>query len=373
MERYEQAAWKHLSPLAELPQQYQGMSEEERSRRIAAAKAKLGDRLVILGHNYQNDEIIRWSDATGDSFQLSVKAKNTKAEYIVFCGVSFMAETADLVTDGSRVVIQPSMEASCPMAGMAEMVQVYQAWEHISSVVGESNVIPVTYVNSYADLKAFTGEKGGVICTSANADKAFKWAFERAEKIFFTPDKHLANNTAAKMGIPKEQVILYNPWMPKGGVSDDQLRNAKVILWEGYCQVHERFQVHHVEEVRRDYPGIKVVTHPECRKEVCDLSDYVGSTSQMIDWIAKQPAGSKIAVGTEIHMVKRLAKENPDKFIVQLCGALCLDCNAMRQVQPEYLAWVLESLVEGRVVNRIRVDDEDRANAKLSLDRMLAL
>ena len=376
LSRYEANLWRHMSLLAELPAEYQALPQPEVDRRTAAAKRALGDDLVLLAHNYQRDDIVKWADATGDSFQLSVFAKRSKAKHIVFAGVTFMAETADLVTDGERNVVMPSMEASCPMAGMSEMVQVVRAWDRLSQWTDTSRVVPVTYMNSYADLKAFTGENGGLICTSSNSVAAYRWAFERGDKILFTPDRHLGHNTAKFLGIPDDQIVFWNPWDPKnsgGGLAPEDVERAKVIAWQGFCQVHDRFKVEHVDMMRREFPGIKVIVHPECRREVVEAADAWGSTAAIEKWVKEQPAGSVIAVGTEIHMVRRLAAQNPDKQVHQLCGPMCLDCNAMRQIDPRYMLWTLEELVAGNVVNRIDVDDADRAPAKLAIERMLAL
>ena len=374
--RYEANLWRHMGALAELPAEYQALEAPVVERRIKAAKDALGEDLLILVHNYQRDDIYKWADATGDSFQLSVYAKKTKAKHIAFAGVTFMAETADLVTDGLRNVIMPSMEASCPMAGMSEMVQVSRAWERLSEWTDSSRIVPVTYMNSYADLKAFTGENGGLICTSANSIKAMQWAFERGEKVLFTPDRYLGHNTAHWLGIKPEEIVLWNPWDPKnmgGGLTQADIERAKVILWQGFCQVHERFKLEHVDMMRREFPGIRIIVHPECRREVVEAADAWGSTAVIEKWVAEQPAGSTIAIGTEIHMVKRLAAQHPDKVIHQLCGPLCLDCNAMRQIDPRYMLWTLEELEQRNVVNRIQVDDEDRAPAKLAIERMLSL
>lgn len=392
--RYEANLWRHMSVMAELPAEYRELSEEARSKRIRAAKAALGEDLCLLAHNYQTDEVCRWADAMGDSFQLSVIAQKSKAKHIVFAGVTFMAETADLVTDGKRNVIIPSMEASCPMAGMSEMVQVSKAWEKLAEWTDLSKVVPVTYMNSYADLKAFTGENGGLICTSSNSIKAYEWAFARGEtrsasegaderplwersssKILFLPDRHLGENTAKFVGVPDDQIVLWNPWDPSGtgGLTKEDVARAKVILWQGFCQVHERFRLEHIAETREEYPDAKIIVHPECRREVVEAADAWGSTAHIEKWVADQPAGSVIAIGTEIHMVQRLAKQHPDKKIMQLCGKICLDCNAMRQIDPRYLLWTLESLVKGETPNLIRIDDADRAWGKLALERMLSL
>lgn len=379
---HEASLMRHLSVFAELPPAYADVPVEERRRRILQAKAALGSDLVILGHNYQNDEIVSFSDHTGDSYQLSViAAKDADAKHIVFCGVSFMAETADILTDGMRNVILPSMEASCPMAGMAEMIQVAKGWDLLAKELGEDILVPIAYVNSYADLKAFVAEKGGLVCTSANAEKAFRWAWTKSAPalagkepvIVFFPDKHLATNTALDLGVARERIALLDPWKPADEATKAAVRSARVVAWQGYCQVHDRFKPEHVAELRALHPDINVIVHPECRREVVEMADHVGSTSKILDIVSKAPAGSKWAVGTEVHMVKRLAKENPDKYIVQLCGELCLDCNAMRQVQPEYMLWILEELVAGRVQNRIQVPADERAMAKVALHRMLEL
>ncbi|MHB8585868.1 MAG: quinolinate synthase NadA [Thermoplasmatota archaeon] len=372
---YERNLERHLQLFPELPAAFLQLSRDELMGRIGRAKKRLGESTIILGHNYQADDIVRFADATGDSYQLSVIAKASKARNIVFCGVTFMAETAEILTEGERNVIIPSLEASCPMAGMSEMIQVDRAWRAISAALpsGGADLLPVTYINSYADLKAFTGEKGGIICTSANAEKAFQWAFNRGKRVFFTPDKHLGRNVARKLGVPSDEVAVWNPWKPGGGVSAEAIANARVIVWEGYCQVHDRFKVEHVEAIRKEHPDIQIVVHPECRPEVVALADFVGSTNAIASFVEKQPAGAKMAIGTEIHMVKRLAREHPDRYIVQLCGEACLDCNAMRQVDPRYLCWVLEELTEGRVMNRVSVPEDERALARRALDRMLEL
>lgn len=374
--RYEANLWRHMSALAELPAEYQRLEPTEVARRTARAKAALGDDVLVLVHNYQRDDIYRWADATGDSFQLSVFAKKARAKHIVFAGVTFMAETADLVTDGQRNVVMPSMEASCPMAGMSEMVQVARAWERLGEWTDTRQIVPLTYMNSYADLKAFTGEHGGLICTSANSLKAMQWALARGDKVLFTPDRHLGHNTARWLGIPEEKILVWNPWDPAntgGGHEPAALERAKVILWQGFCQVHERFKIEHVNEMRREFPGVRIIVHPECRREVVEAADAWGSTAVIEKWVAGEPAGSTLAIGTEIHMVKRLAAQHPDKRIIQLCGPLCLDCNAMRQIDPRYMLWTLEELEQGNVVNRIQVDDAERAPAKLAIERMLTL
>jgi quinolinate synthase len=384
--RFELNLRRHLQAFPELPAAFSTLSPVELRRRTERAKARLGASVLVLGHNYQADDVIHFADATGDSYQLSLIAKKSAASTIVFCGVTFMAETAEILTEGTRDVIIPSLEASCPMAGMSEMIQVDRAWRAIASALGEDpagvsegatdpsrGIVPVTYVNSYADLKAFTGSHGGIICTSANSEKAFQWAFHRGRRVFFTPDKHLGRNTARRMGIRSDEIAIWNPWKPGGGLTADDLERARVIGWEGYCQVHDRFKLDHVRAIQAERPGIRIVVHPECRPEVVDAADFVGSTNAIASWVAKQPAGASIAIGTEIHMVRRLAREHPDKYIVQLCGEACLDCNAMRQVDPRYLCWVLEELAEGHVMNRIVVPEEERVLAQKALNRMLEL
>jgi quinolinate synthase len=373
--RYEEHLIEHETAMSQLPERYQGLDESTVKDRIEETKAELGDDVLVLVHNYQNRHVYEFADFSGDSFKLSKRAANVEdAEHVVFCGVSFMAETADLLTEGEKNVVLPSMEASCPMAGMAEMVQVADGWEGMCQHIDPETTVPVTYMNSYADLKAFTGERGGTICTSSNAELAFEWAFDRGETVVFFPDKHLGYNTARDMGIPDDEIVFWNPWAEElGGVDADDLASATVVLWEGYCQVHDRFQPKHVENIREEHPDAQVVVHPECRRSVLEMADFVGSTSQITEHVEDQPAGSTIAIGTEIHMVERLDREHPDKEIVQVCGDMCMDCNAMRQIQPEYLLWNLEEIADGNVPNRIVVDDEDRPGALAALERMLEL
>ena len=359
---------------AQLPAAYRSLTAAERAPRLAAARKQLGASTLLLAHNYQAAEIFDMADATGDSFKLSRDAAASDADHIVFCGVTFMAETADILTGGKRDVIIPSREAACPMAGMAELVQVRRAWDQLTQVLDPDAIAPITYMNSYADLKAWTGRMDGAICTSSNAHKVVHWALEQDRRVLFLPDEHLGHNTAWDLGHREGDWVVYNPWDPDlGGVSEEALERARFILWQGMCQVHARFTVEHVDEMRRLYPGIHVVVHPECKREVVAAADEAGSTEQIIDAVKRAGPGSTLAIGTEIHLVEHLQRRYPDRTIHQLCGEACLDCNAMRQVDPNYLTWVLEELAEGRVHNRVRVSEDDAHWARVALDRMLEL
>ena len=349
--------------------------------RIAAARARLGTDVVLLGHHYQRDEVIRFADFTGDSYKLSKAAAETNAKYMLFCGVHFMAETADILAQPWQQVILPDLNAGCSMADMAEIGQVEDCWDSLERILGISNevagvssagLIPLTYMNSAASIKAFCGERGGLVCTSSNARGAFEWAFARAEKILFLPDQHLGRNTAFAMGIPREQMVVWDPYQINGGVTPDRLKAAKVILWKGHCSVHQRFLPEHVDRVRREEPGMQVIVHPECRWEVCQKADAIGSTERIIKVIEDAPAGASFAVGTEIHLVNRLAKRFAplSKRIITLDDAGCL-CTTMYRISPQHLAWALENLIEGRVVNRIKVEEDVKQWAKVALDRML--
>ncbi len=359
---------------AQLPEAYRDLTEPERTQRIQAAADSLGDSTLILGHNYQHREIYEVADATGDSFKLSKIAAESQAENIVFCGVTFMAETADILTGGQRNVIIPSREAACPMAGMAEMVQVERAWDELMTVLDADDVVPITYMNSYADLKAFTGQMDGAVCTSSSSHPIFEWALDRGKKILFLPDKHLGHNTAWDLGYREGDWVKWNPWHPEfGGTTPEAVDEADFLLWDGMCQVHDRFRVEHVEAMRAEHDDITIIVHPECPREVVAAADMDGSTSQIIDAVENAPAGSTWAIGTEIHLIEHLQRECPDKTILQLCGEACLDCNAMRQNDPNYLTWVLEELADGTVHNRVDVPEEDRRWAQVALDRMLEL
>jgi quinolinate synthase len=368
--------WDAIPELApvqtEIPERYRRMPDEELARRIAAAKARLGSRLVILGHHYQRDEVIRWADFRGDSFKLSQQAAARKdADYIVFCGVHFMAESADILAADRQRVILPNLAAGCSMADMADEAQVIACWKQL----GEARVlevIPVTYMNSAAALKAFCGERGGVVCTSSNATRVLQWAFERGERVLFFPDEHLGRNTGVKLGIPDDAMVVWDPRRPLGGNSIEALRRARLILWRGWCSVHARFTVAQVAKARRDHPGIQVIVHPECRREVVEAADLDGSTELILETISSAPPGSQWAVGTEINMVNRLAAEHPDKLIFCLDPMIC-PCSTMYRIHPAYVAWVLEALVEGQVPNEIVVPDRVKAAARVALDRMLSL
>ncbi len=355
--------------LEQLPAEYRELTEAERTERIEAAKAELGEDVVILGHNYQRREIVDHSDFIGDSYQLSVEAANADAKYVIFGGVTFMAESADIITDDDQTVILPSMEASCPMAGMAEALQVDAAWEEITSAAPDSNIIPITYMNSYADLKAFCAEQGGLVCTSSNAHRAFEWAFERGDKVLFLPDKHLGENTAHRLGM-QDNMAEWDPWDPEGKDAE-QVAKSDIILWDGYCQVHERFRVDHIEQVREQHPDAKVIVHPECRREVVEAADKAGSTAAITETVENAEPGETWAIGTEIHLTNHLQRWHPEVNVLPLCGDACMDCNAMRQIDPNYLTWVLEELVEGRERNVIEVAPEEKELAKVALDRML--
>ena len=355
---------------------YLVLPDETMDARIAVARERLGADAVILGHHYQRDEVIRFADYTGDSYKLSKVAAETHAKYMVFCGVHFMAETADVLSQPWQQVILPDLNAGCSMADMAEIGQVEDCWESLerAGAVADGGIIPLTYMNSAANIKAFCGERGGLVCTSSNARAAFEWAFARAGKILFLPDQHLGRNTAFAMVIPLNEMVVWDPYQINGGVAPDRLRAARVILWKGHCSVHQRFLPEHVDRVRREEPGMQVVVHPECRWEVCQRADALGSTERIIDLIERAPKGASFAVGTEIHLVNRLAKRFAQlgKRVVTLDESGCL-CTTMYRISPQHLAWTLENLVEGRVVNRIRVDNEVKHWARVALDRMLEI
>ncbi len=357
---------------------YLTLPDNTMDSRIAAAKRELGDRVVVLGHHYQRDEVIRFADFRGDSYKLAKEAARTNAEYIVFCGVHFMAESADVLAHGGQRVILPDLNAGCSMADMAEIGQVEACWKQLVKL-GITNeqghgITPLTYMNSTAAIKAFCGERGGVVCTSSNAPSAFKWALERNEKILFLPDQHLGRNTAFAMGIPLDQCVVWDPFMIMGGTTVERLRKAKIILWKGHCSVHQRFLPEHVDVIRQRHPGIQVIVHPECRWEVCQKADGIGSTERLIKLIADAPAGTSFAVGTEIHLVNRMGKEfaKDNKMVVSLDDSGCL-CTTMFRISPQHLCWALENLVEGNVVNRIKVDEEVKHWSKVALDRMLEI
>jgi quinolinate synthase len=357
----------------EIPERYRVMEPAEVTRRIGAARARLGSRLVILGHHYQRDEIIRWADFRGDSFKLSQQAASRReSDYIVFCGVHFMAESADILGGDHQRVILPNLAAGCSMADMADEAQVHACWRQLDEALGSGGVVPVTYMNSSAALKAFCGERNGIVCTSSNATRVLDWAFERGERVLFFPDEHLGRNTGDKLGIPDDAMVVWDPRRPLGGGSVEALRRARLILWRGWCSVHARFTVAQIEQARRQHPDVTVIVHPECRREVVAAADLDGSTELILETIAAAPAGSQWAVGTEINMVNRLAAEHPDKRIFCLDPVIC-PCSTMYRIHPAYLAWVLEALLDGRVVNEIVVPGGVKASARVALDRMLSL
>ena len=342
--------------------------------RARAAKDALGDRVFVLGHHYQRDEVIAFADVTGDSFKLAQQAAaHPEAEFIVFCGVHFMAESADILTAAAQQVVLPDLAAGCSMADMAAIAQVEDCWQVLQEAGVADTTVPVTYMNSTAAIKAFTGRHGGAVCTSSNAERSLEWAFERGEKVLFLPDQHLGRNTAVRdLGMSLEDCVVYNPNKPNGGLTAEQLRDARMILWRGHCSVHGRFTPDCVDEVRERVPGVNVIVHPECRHDVVEKADVVGSTEKIIATITAAPAGTAWAVGTELNLVKRLALANPDKEIVYLDRTVCY-CSTMNRIDLPHLVWALESLVAGTVVNRIEVDPDTAHWARVALDRMLSL
>ena len=353
-----------------LPPEYRLLSPDELDMRIAAAKATLGSRLVILGHHYQRDEIIRFADFRGDSFKLSqLAAGRSDAEYIVFCGVHFMAESADILSGPHQKVMLPNLTAGCSMADMANLEDVEACWDALAGSC-DGRTVPVTYMNSAADLKAFCGERNGIVCTSSNAPAIVRWALKQGDRVLFFPDEHLGRNTAYRLGI--ENTVVWDPRRPLGGNSDADLRASQMVLWKGFCSVHERFTVEQIEEARATYPGVTVIVHPECHREVVAAADLDGSTEVIIKAIEEAPAGTTWAVGTEINLVRRLAAEQPDKTIFCLDPIVC-PCSTMYRIHPAYLCWVLENLVEGRVLNQVTVDERTRYWAGVALERMLEM
>ena len=342
--------------------------------RAQSARTALGAKAMVLGHHYQRDEVIAFADIRGDSFKLAqAAAENSGAEFIFFCGVHFMAESADILTTKNQKVILPDLAAGCSMADMATASQVASCWHVLEKLGVAKKTIPITYMNSSAAIKAFTGKNHGAVCTSSNAARAMKWAFEQGEKILFLPDQHLGRNTAVlSLGLSLADCVVYNPWKPNGGLTDDEIKNAKVILWRGHCSVHGRFTVGNINDVRVKLPGVKVLVHPECQHDVVANADVVGSTEMIIKTVAQSPAGSKWAIGTELNLVQRLANENPDKQIVFLDKTVCY-CSTMNRIDLPHLVWAMESLVSGRLINQIKVEDEVAKYAKVALDQMLAL
>ena len=362
-----------------LPQEYRDASDEELQERIKAAKARLGNKLLVLGHFYQRDEIIVHADFVGDSFQLAKNAtERPDADHIVFCGVHFMAETADILSTPEQTVTLPNLSAGCSMADMANIDQVEDCWEQLGEICGtnpdadgKQQIVPVTYMNSSAALKAFCGRHGGIVCTSSNAHAVLEWAFARGKRVLFFPDQHLGRNTALAMGMSLDQMPVWNPYKPAGGAEDPSVyADAKMILWKGFCSVHQRFTVDQIERARKAYPGVKVIVHPECSMDVVNAADGTGSTAYIVKEIANAPAGSAVAVGTEINLVNRLAAQYPDKTVFCLDPVVC-PCSTMYRIHPAYLAWALETLEQGNIVNRITVDEDTARDAKIALQRML--
>ncbi|HZN17997.1 MAG TPA: quinolinate synthase NadA [Micromonosporaceae bacterium] len=344
------------------------------AQRAADAKRRLGERVFVLGHHYQRDEVIQFADVTGDSFKLARDAAaRPQAGFIVFCGVHFMAESADILTGDGQQVILPDLAAGCSMADMATLSQVETAWDLLDDLDLAGSTVPVTYMNSSADIKGFVGRHGGVVCTSSNAERALAWSFERGERVLFLPDQHLGRNTAVlRMGLDLADCVLYDPHKPRGGLTAGQLRAAKMVLWRGHCSVHGRFTLDSVAEVRARVPGVNVLVHPECRHEVVKAADYVGSTEYIIKTLQAAPAGSAWAVGTELNLVRRLANAHPDKQVMFLDRTVCY-CATMNRIDLPHLVWALEELAAGRVVNRITVDPQTAHHARVALERMLAL
>jgi quinolinate synthase len=356
---------------------YLALPDHTMDARIAEARARLGKTTLLLGHHYQRDEVIRFADATGDSYKLSKIATESDAKYIVFCGVHFMAESADVLGHAGQQVILPDLNAGCSMADMAEISQVEACWEALEALGLADEIIPLTYMNSTAAIKAFCGERGGLVCTSSNARAAFEWAFKRRKRILFLPDQHLGRNTGYAMGIPLDEMVVWDPWANQigqsmGGQTKDRLAASRILLWKGHCAVHQRFLPGHVDQVRAKYPGIQVIVHPECRFEVCQKADALGSTERLIALVEQASEGQMFAVGTEIHLVNRMANRfaAEGKRVITLDDTGCL-CTTMYRITPQHLAWALENLVAGQVVNRIQVRSGVKRWAKVALDRML--
>ncbi|MCH8346368.1 MAG: quinolinate synthase NadA [Chloroflexi bacterium] len=367
----------------DIPEEYWRLDARQIIARIAAARKQLGRRCVVLGHHYQREDIIQFADFRGDSFKLAQwAAERPEAEFIVFCGVHFMAEAADILSQPHQKTILPNMSAGCSMADMADPEDVYACWDELAEA-GITDVIPITYMNSAASLKAFCGKNGGIVCTSSNAPNVYDWAFQRGNRpdgrpsgrLLFFPDQHLGRNTGLKRGIALDQMAVWDytlPYGSLGGNTLEQLERSRVILWKGHCSVHNRFSVQQIEKARRDHPGITVIVHPECRMEVVQAADADGSTAFIAKTVTEAPAGSQFAIGTEINLVSRLARENPDKLVYCLDPVVC-PCSTMYRIHPAYLCWTLEELAEGRIVNRVELDDDTRRDAHIALERMLAV
>jgi len=355
-----------------VPIRYLKMTPEEVNYGITSAREVLGDQVILLGHHYQREDVFKYADFSGDSYKLSRLASEQKdAEYIIFCGVHFMAETADILSGPKQTVILPNMAAGCSMADMAPTEDVEDAWEDLTSILGgEDEIVPITYMNSTADIKALCGRNGGIVCTSSNADLTFDWAFERSKRVLFLPDQHLGRNTGLKMGIPEDEMIVWDPFKPMGGHTPEAIRRSRVILWKGHCSVHTRFTPGQIQESRDKYPDVNVIVHPECTREAVDAADYVGSTEYIIKMVSEGASGSAWGIGTEINLVNRLAKENPDKTVFCLDPIVC-PCATMYRIHPAYLLWVLDGLMAGLVINPIKVDGQTAIDARVALQRML--
>ncbi len=371
---YEQLRAYGVGPLRQerIDRAYFKMDAGERDARIWELRNQLGSRLTILGHHYQRDEVVQFADFQGDSYKLSqMAATQTEAEFTMFCGVHFMAESAVILGQPNQKVILPNLEAGCSMADMAKPEDVEAAWNMLTQL-GIDGIVPITYMNSAASLKAFCGRNGGIVCTSSNATRVYDWALERGERIFFFPDEHLGRNTAVRKNIPQERMVVWDPFLPLGGNTEEQLRQATVFLWKGYCSVHARFSVAQIEQARHDHPDVKVIVHPECPLPVVQASDMDGSTEYIIDVVRAAEPGTTWAIGTEINLVRRLQSQMPDKTIFCLDPVIC-PCSTMYRIHPAYMLWALEHLVEGRIVNQITVDPDEADQARVALDRMLAV
>ncbi|MCH2311754.1 MAG: quinolinate synthase NadA [SAR202 cluster bacterium] len=354
-----------------VPAEYRTLESDQVVERIQAARSKLGERVMVLGHHYQRDEVIQFADFRGDSYNLSKYAAETKGlEAVIFCGVHFMAETADILTDSDVSVILPNLMAGCSMADMAKIDDVEECWDELTEIYDDEKIIPITYMNSTAAIKSLCGSNGGIVCTSSNATKVFEWAFERGQRVLFLPDQHLGRNTGLKLGIGEDEMVVWSPFKGSGGNSLEQLQKAKVVLWEGHCSVHTRFTVEQIHTAREEHPSVNVIVHPECPQDVLAEADMNGSTELIIKTISEADSGSKWAVGTEISLVNRLAKEHPDKTVFCLDPVVC-PCSTMYRIHPTYLLWVLEALNDGVVVNQIKVGLETQQNALIALERML--
>jgi len=356
-----------------LPISYMRTSPDDLEKNIREARAALGSKVVILGHHYQRDEVIQFADMRGDSFKLSqFAAEQNEAEFIIFCGVHFMAETADILSTSEQKVILPNLTAGCSMADMAQTDDVLDCWDDLTDIMGSNQIVPITYMNSTADIKSLCGENDGIICTSSNAAATFEWAYAKGEKVLFLPDQHLGRNTGLKMGIRLDEMIVWNPFKPLGGNSEKEIEKSKLILWQGHCSVHTRFTVEQIAQARTAHPDIHVVVHPECTNEVVTAADSNGSTEYIKKLISEAPAGTSWAVGTEISLVNRIAAENPDKTVFCLDTVVC-PCSTMYRIHPAYVSWVLDGLLEGQVVNQITVDDKTRKFSRIALERMLSV